>query len=595
MARDPREEELDASDQEPSQASAWDDAQVRLHWPEDAQGRAQQSPDPSAEKGIAPASLDEGPSSTPGTASSVEQPAASDTGSVASDDLASDRWTLLGLAVTAFALAGIAALLGAHALIGALRLIAGLLAGVGLGLVVLAVLPIGRFSRRVRTLLAAVAALVLALALTVPALLHSTHPRLEDAAAARIPALSSKDRITSAPVPGSPVLIRHGNGSVDVLDTGGSRTIELTPPEIPALSADGTRLLLIGAESTRIQPLHGDAAEERTVPGQVTSLDGTLAVARHCADGACHLSGYDLTTAKAQALWTLSDAPETRGPDPAGVEVPVTAPPAGVLEAITATALMPSTALRYDPAQGWLQIDPRTGFPLGSVLAPADSSCRIAATAPAVGAETGRGLLPAGPTVLTVCPGREGTLQATAWEEGRQRWASAPSPAGTWRVRMQAGRVIGVGIEAGASAEGEIIASQAQAEWSAPGGALMAQAEPLRARIGMDSSRILGVNALGQVVAYDAATGENLWSRPGREGAVRGALGAGSAVLVQPLERRHAMDPRGATVVTVLDAAQGSERVRVSTGNDVQSVHPVGRDRALVNTPDGAWLLTAPR
>src|SRR5690625_7421914 len=63
----------------------------------------------------------------------------------------------------------------------------------------------------------------------------------------------------------------------------------------------------------------------------------------------------------------VGDAAETRGPDPAGTQLPAasaTEQPPGLLEATQLTGLVPGVPLRFDPAQGWLQLDPATGFPL---------------------------------------------------------------------------------------------------------------------------------------------------------------------------------------------------------------------------------------
>src|SRR5699024_2178662 len=81
--------------------------------------------------------------------------------------------------------------------------------------------------------------------------------------------------------------------------------------------------------------------------------------------------------------WLGGGADDARGPDPAGAQLPAasaTEQPPGLLEATQLTGLVPGVPLRFDPAQGWLQLDPATGFPPGEVLAGPEQHCRIAVT-----------------------------------------------------------------------------------------------------------------------------------------------------------------------------------------------------------------------
>src|SRR5690625_7899660 len=93
-------------------------------------------------------------------------------------------------------LAVITALRSSYLWIGALRLSAGVLAGAGLGMLVL---PIARrwLPRQRRRLLAAALALLVAAALTVPAAVDSRTPPLEDQAVAVLEPLDEHDHITS--------------------------------------------------------------------------------------------------------------------------------------------------------------------------------------------------------------------------------------------------------------------------------------------------------------------------------------------------------------------------------------------------------------
>src|SRR5690625_1462872 len=328
-------------------------------------------------------------------------------------------------------LAVITALRSSYLWIGALRLAAGVLAGAGLGMLVL---PIARrwLPRQRRRLLAAALALLVAAALTVPAAVDSRTPPLDDPAVAVLEPLDEHDHITSAPDPpdpaASPVLIRRADGSAQLLRAGRLDPLEPADGDVLALSADGSRLLRIGEDSTRVLALPEDSAPvpeavlpgqvlalpedsapvpEAVLPGQVLALADDRAVARACEDETCRLSGYDLAAAAetegpaagtdaddedaegtdaddetAQgadaggeategadaeealpAVWTVGDAAETRGPDPAGTQLPAasaTEQPPGLLEATQLTGLVPGVPLRFDPAQGWLQLDPAT-------------------------------------------------------------------------------------------------------------------------------------------------------------------------------------------------------------------------------------------
>src|SRR5699024_8893951 len=237
-------------------------------------------------------------------------------------------------------------------------------------------------------------ALLVAAALTVPAVVDSRTPPLEDQAVAVLEPLDEHDHITSVPDPpdpaASPVLIRRADGSAQLLRAGRLDPLEPADGDVLALSADGSRLLRIGEDSTRVLALPEDSAPvpEAVLPGQVLALADDRAVARACEDETCRLSGYDLAAAAetegpaagtdaegtdaddetAQgadaggeategadaeealpAVWTVGDAAETRGPDPAGTQLPAasaTEQPPGLLEATQLTGLVPGVPLR---------------------------------------------------------------------------------------------------------------------------------------------------------------------------------------------------------------------------------------------------------
>lgn len=519
------------------------------------------------------------------------------------DEHPTDAATALGLAVVSLALAGICALLGDHFLLGALRLAAGVLAGTGLGVLLLALLG-RRLRRRTRRLLAGALALVVALALTVPAVHASRVGSLESAAAAEIAPLGEGDKVASAPNGQGPVLVRRADGTAQLVGAGAEASeVEAAPDDVLALSSDGTRLVQVTGEVTRVHELGGgsDAAGDGSdapdggaapveLPGQPLALSGDTLVLRACEDGVCRVRGVDLT-APDEPLWTVMDAEETRGPDQAGLALPARAEaPPGLLDAVAATGVLPSVPLRFDPAQGWLQIDAATGFPVGRVLAPADADCRIAAT---LAPPDPQSVQEQGPLVLTACSGEDGALTATAFRDGAPLWESAPSPAGNWTVRLEAGRVLASGTEAGTTIEGEILAAEHGTDWTAPGGDGVAQVEAFTARIGIDGTRMVLTNEAGQLLAYDTATGTNSWTLPldDPEAEVRGSLASGTAVVLDETAREEPLDPRGAQRLRVITAEDGAVSEELVLDEEITAWHPLSGGRALISTDEETVLL----
>ncbi|MFC7375289.1 MULTISPECIES: PQQ-binding-like beta-propeller repeat protein [unclassified Brachybacterium] len=517
------------------------------------------------------------------------------------DEQGTDAATALGVAVVLLALAGICALLGAHVLVGALRLAAGVLAGAAVAAAVFAVpLPsperLPRL-RRPRVLLAAALAVLVAGALTVPAVLSTRVGSLEARASASIDALAEGDRVHSVPGVDAPVLVRRAEGTAELLSGTRVETVEAAPEDVVALSADGSRLVHTTGTTTRVLTLSADAppVEEATVDGAPLALSGDLLVVRYC-DGvaaACYLEAHDVTADDpAEAVWALSASGEARGSDPAAVEVAARSSESpDLLDAVRATGILPAVPLRFDPAQGWVQLDPETGFPVGQVLAAPEADCRIAATGAAPDAADG--LVEPEPVVLTVCSGDDGALTATAYRDGEVLWESEPSPAGDWRVRLDRGRVIATGTEDGSDVAGELVASQQRAAWTAPGGDGLEQVAPFTTRIGIDGARMVVTNDQGQLLAYDTADGTNLWTQPSSPtgDGVRGSLEASTAVVLDPLERTRALDPRGAQRLRILDAATGEVTHESVVDREVDAIHPVGAGRALVTTGDSTLLL----
>jgi PQQ-like domain len=500
---------------------------------------------------------------------------------VTEEDRGRDATTLLGAAVVLLAAAGICALLGGQLLLGALRLAAGILTGLGLGALVLALLR-RRPGRRAGALIAGAVVVVVALALTVPAVLLARPAPLEEAAAVSVAALGEGDTVHSVPGADAPVLVRRADGSAELLGEDAVVPVDAAPEDVLALSADGTRLVQVTGRTTTVSSPDG-AADEVTLEGTPLALDGDLIVLRHCAEGdgaSCSLSGYDLGDPD-QARWTVSDAENTRGTDPRDVEIaarPAEAP--GPLDALRATGVLPAVPLRFDPAQGWIQLDPATGFPVGSLLTDPDQDCRIAATGPDA-------------VVLTVCSAEDGALTATAHQRGEVLWESEPSPAGEWTVRLDQGRVLATGTEEGTDAVGEIVAAEHSAAWTAPGAEGLAEVVTFTSRIGIDGGRMVVANASGQLVAYDTADGTNTWTLPlsSPEATVRGALDDSTAVVLDPVERTRALEPRGTQRLRVIDAATGDVTHETETAQEVSAVHGVGDGRALVTVGERTLLL----
>jgi outer membrane protein assembly factor BamB len=195
--------------------------------------------------------------------------------------------------------------------------------------------------------------------------------------------------------------------------------------------------------------------------------------------------------------------------------------------------------------------------------------------------------------VLTACTAEDGALTATALRDGRVLWESAPSPAGQWSVRLDTGRVLATGTEEGTDAEGEILASERDADWTAPGADGVRQAEAFTARIGIDGTRMVLTNEAGQLLAYDTASGANSWTLPldAPEGEVRGGLAAGTAVVLDELERERPLDPRGAQRLRVITAQDGAVTEELLLDEEIRALHPASGGRALVTTDQRTVLL----
>ncbi|MFC0675634.1 outer membrane protein assembly factor BamB family protein [Brachybacterium hainanense] len=491
-----------------------------------------------------------------------------------------DRTVLPALALAALALAGVGALLGEHLLLGPLRLLAGLLAALGLALLVLA-LPLPR-----RRPLAALVAAAAALALTVPAVLAHRSVDLADAALASLPPLQGGDRVIVGADEASPVLIDRASGEDTLLDPASGRTaaVEAQGAE-PLLAADGSRLLLRRREATTVLDSSealartgGDGTTvaasapsgSRELPGSPLALDGDLLVMQSTERPGCVIRGYDLAEQAAAPVWTVRD--------PGAADCPVGAAPED-------EGVLPRIAVRTDSRQGLVQIDPRTGFVLGGILSRPGTDCT---------AQLSTGPADAGQHVVLVCAARDGALTARALAAGNELWRTEPSPAGSWETRVEDGRVLARGTEQGTDVSGELVASEASSSWTAPGGDGGAGLRPARARIGMDGAQMILVDTAGQVSALDTATGRPRWTVPlsSPQAPVTGALAHGTAVLLDPAPRAHALAPRDASRLRILDPA-GRQSVELTLEAAPAEIRPLPGGRALL-TDDGALLLIGP-
>ena len=507
-----------------------------------------------------------------------------------------DPVVLLGAAIVALALAGIAALIADRLLRGDLQILASILAGVAA--VCAALVPLRHRHLRIKAV-AAVLGLAVTAMLVVPGWVSTRPERLADVAAVRLAPLGDGDRVVAPPVPSGPVLIRRADGTAQLVLGTTVHEVEASAGEVLALDHTGTHLARIADGATELLALRSSSPSRiAQLPGTPVSLGDGVLVMRDCSDGICRMSGYDLAAVggsepdEEAPLWAVTVPDEERGPDPAGVMLDPAAPPAGALDAIRATGLLAPIPVRYDDAQGWIQVDPHTGFPVGQVISAASEPCRVAVTTDRTGAE---------PLVMTVCAEHDGALVAAALRHGEELWRSEASPTGTWRVTMDSARVIARGTETGTDTEGEIVASEAQDAWWAPGGVLLESADPIRARIGMNGSIMLVENAHGQVVAYDTATGENPWTLPaaestgsaehGQQPAVaRGALGSRGAAVIDGAPRTRPLEPRNARRIRLVDA-DGHISGQWIVADQVTAVPAADAFGAVLSTDEASWLL----
>lgn len=499
------------------------------------------------------------------------------------------------VAVLCAALGGIGLLLSGLWLLGWLHILAWLLLGVALGSALLAGLAMvaRRFRARWRMLLAGLTAGALAAAMTVPAVLDTRPQALADVALARTAPLIRDDQVVSVPVAGAPVLIRYGDGAGTLLSAQGAETIPAQKGTALGLSADGRWLVQAGPERTVLTGLAGPASsqgggEAVSIPGTLLALTADTAITHHCEADTCRLSGFPLEGGEPAARWSVLDSADPVGQDGEGHEFDPTGslPPLG--RAFATTGLVPSAPVRFDPAQGWVWIDPATGVAVGRVLARPTETCHAVSTTAA--ARDAAPLQAPNPAAVLLCAEGNGVLTAHGIEGGAERWVSEGSPSGAWRAEVTQGAVLATGTETGTDVQGEMIASPAQSAWQAPGGDLLDAAVPMTARFGIDAAVILGVDADHRVVGYDSVTGQSLWSA-GAEGEVRGALSPGSAVTVDQAPRRAPLDPTGATRLRIGDPARGLASRTVVTRDDIREVRAVGVRQALVVTDEATYLI----
>src|SRR5699024_478350 len=102
-------------------------------------------------------------------------------------------------------------------------------------------------------------------------------------------------------------------------------------------------------------------------------------------------------------------------------------------------------------------------------------------------------------------------------------------------------------------------------------------------------------NESGQLLAYELADGANTWTLPlsSPEAQVRGTLEAGTAVVLDEVERERPLAPRSTRRLRIIDASSGEVRLEARVAGEVGAVHAVGGGRDLV-TAGGQTLLLAP-
>src|SRR5690606_11043178 len=149
----------------------------------------------------------------------------------------------------------------------------------------------------------------LAAILTVPAIASTRVGSLpRGQATTSLAAPGEGDSIVTVPGEGTAVMVRRADSRVQLLL--GDRVEEVDVPDgmVPALSADGAVLALVGACGSEVRRLDGGQVGSPIVlDGELLSLSGGLAVVRTCSDGTCRLSSHDLEGDPATALWTVLD------------------------------------------------------------------------------------------------------------------------------------------------------------------------------------------------------------------------------------------------------------------------------------------------
>lgn len=523
----------------------------------------------------------------------------------------------IGASVVLTCAAGIMLIVAAHLLLGWLWILGGVIAGCAAACATLAVPSLRRHRLLVQRVTALAVAVAVAATVIAPVWASARPSSLAQVAALRIAPITRGDTVISpstpradAPAADAPVLVRRVDGHGDLLWRDRVIRVDAQRGDLLALTADGTRLVHASDGQIRLRSAaDGWRDESAPIRGTPIALAGNALVVRSCSDGMCRLDGYQADGPEVAQLWSVTDGPadasagngqKLRGPDPAGVDLDAVGAPTSLDAAARRTGILPAVPLRFDPAQGWIQLDPATGFPVGEVMIDAADAdrCRITAAPPAAAGDTGAGPSASTgppPQVLTVCADADGSLTATAYAKGARLWTSDPSPAGEWSVLLDQGVVLATGTEHGTDVRGEIVASGRQAAWGPPGGELLAQAEPLRVRIGIDGDVMLGANTAGQAVLYGTAGGEDRGSAAlsWRDAAVRGDLGPTSAVVLDPAPRTSALSPRGAWRVRVIDPATGRAGAVVSVDDPDVRACAVGRVSALLTTADGAYLVRA--
>ena len=493
----------------------------------------------------------------------------------------------VALAVILGSLGTLAWVYGEDRLSALLRILGAAAIGLAVGaLVVAALVRVLSARRRALRLTALGVAAATALALTVPFALAQRAGELGGRQLTDLEPLRADDRVVS--VPGteapSPILVLRADGTAQLIAADGTAVTDLgaAAGDAVGLTPDGRWVLLVRDGSTRIAPVDAPA-QGTTVDGEPVALsDGVLAL-RTCDAATCIERGVDPAAPAGEPGWSIDVGPAPSSPDPEGPTLPAVGDDgASLVGTLRASGILPSEIVRAVAGQGWFWADPATGHLSGRRIAGADEPCRVVAPQTALAQDVP-------PPVLAVCTGEDGAVTARASADGAPLWESAPTAPGTWSASITRGRAIVSGSSADGAQSGLLVASEAHADWRVPG--TEATAGSYRALVGVDGRDVVRIDDAGLVIDDDLVTGETVWTLETEGDDMRGALGAGTTVLIDDRAREAALDPAGARRVRVIDDATGDVVAQGWTVRAVEDLRPVSGGRALAQVGGEVRLL----